>query len=120
MTTLTLRDVTIEYSSGGYVVRPINGLDLDVADGELARLVELAAPQLREELLSAVELAEKADERPARIKVESRLGLDHAEALRTTDTTTARDHDGGEGESDRRGERHAGKGEAKACAAEEA
>jgi putative ABC transport system ATP-binding protein len=39
MSTLTLRDVTIEYSSGGYVVRPINGLDLDVADGELVLLL---------------------------------------------------------------------------------
>ena len=39
MTTLTLRDVTIEYSSGGYVVRPINGLDLDVGDGELVLLL---------------------------------------------------------------------------------
>jgi len=36
---LTLRDVTIEYSSGGYVVRPINGLDLDVRDGELVLLL---------------------------------------------------------------------------------
>ncbi|HEV7526017.1 MAG TPA: ATP-binding cassette domain-containing protein [Acidimicrobiia bacterium] len=39
MSTLTLRDVTIEYSSGGYLVRPINGLDLDVADGELVLLL---------------------------------------------------------------------------------
>jgi putative ABC transport system ATP-binding protein len=39
VTTLTLRDVTIEYSSGGYVVRPINGLDLDVRDGELVLLL---------------------------------------------------------------------------------
>jgi len=39
MTTLTLRDVTIEYSSGGYVVRPIHGLDLDVRDGELVLLL---------------------------------------------------------------------------------
>jgi hypothetical protein len=29
----------MEYSSGGYVVRPINGLDLEVADGELMVLV---------------------------------------------------------------------------------
>jgi putative ABC transport system ATP-binding protein len=36
---LSLRDVTIEYSSGGYVVRPINALDLDVADGELVLLL---------------------------------------------------------------------------------
>src|SRR5690349_5811040 len=39
MATLTLRDVTIEYSSGGYVVRPINGLDLDVGDGDLVLLL---------------------------------------------------------------------------------
>jgi putative ABC transport system ATP-binding protein len=39
MTTLTLRDVTIEYSSGGYVVRPIKGLDVDVRDGELVLLL---------------------------------------------------------------------------------
>ena len=39
MATLTLRDVTIEYSSGGYVVRPINGLDVDVSDGELVLLL---------------------------------------------------------------------------------
>jgi putative ABC transport system ATP-binding protein len=39
MTTLSLRDVTMEYSSGGYVVRPINGLDLEVADGELVLLL---------------------------------------------------------------------------------
>src|SRR4029077_3977905 len=39
VTTLTLRDVTIEYSSGGYVVRPINGLDLEVADGRLVLLL---------------------------------------------------------------------------------
>src|SRR5262249_28867768 len=38
-TALTLRDVTIEYSSGGYVVRPINGLDLDVDDGQLVLLL---------------------------------------------------------------------------------
>src|SRR5689334_6191251 len=39
MTTLTLRDVTIEYSSGGYVVRPIHSLDLDVRDGQLVILL---------------------------------------------------------------------------------
>ena len=39
MSALSLRDVTIEYSSGGYVVRPINALDLDVADGELVLLL---------------------------------------------------------------------------------
>jgi putative ABC transport system ATP-binding protein len=39
MSELQLRDVTIEYSSGGYVVRPINGLDVDVRDGELVLLL---------------------------------------------------------------------------------
>jgi putative ABC transport system ATP-binding protein len=39
MTALELRDVTLEYQSGGYVVRPINGLDLDVGDGELVLLL---------------------------------------------------------------------------------
>jgi putative ABC transport system ATP-binding protein len=39
MTTLSLRDVTMEYTSGGYVVRPINGLNLEVADGELVLLL---------------------------------------------------------------------------------
>jgi putative ABC transport system ATP-binding protein len=39
MSTLELRDVTIEYSSGGYVVRPIHHLDLDVPDGQLVLLL---------------------------------------------------------------------------------
>jgi len=39
MTSLLLRDVTIEYSGGGYLVRPINALDLDIADGELVLLL---------------------------------------------------------------------------------
>ena len=39
MATLTTTDLTIEYSSGGYVVRPINGLDLEVADGQLVLLL---------------------------------------------------------------------------------
>ena len=34
-----MRDLTIEYSSGGYVVRPIDGLDLDMHDGEVVLLV---------------------------------------------------------------------------------
>jgi putative ABC transport system ATP-binding protein len=34
-----VRDLTIEYSSGGYAVRPIDGLDLDVASGELVLLL---------------------------------------------------------------------------------
>lgn len=32
---LTVRDLTIEYSSGGYVVRPIEKLDLDLHSGDL-------------------------------------------------------------------------------------
>ena len=39
MPTLTIRDLTIEYSSGGYAVRPIEGLDLDVDEGELVLLL---------------------------------------------------------------------------------
>ena len=39
MTDLTVRDLTMEYSSGGYRVRPIDGLDLDVATGELVLLL---------------------------------------------------------------------------------
>lgn len=36
---LSITDLTIEYSSGGYAVRPIDGLDLEVAAGELALLL---------------------------------------------------------------------------------
>jgi putative ABC transport system ATP-binding protein len=36
---LTLTDLVIEYSSGGYAVRPIDGLNLDVASGELVLLL---------------------------------------------------------------------------------
>ncbi|MGI8575761.1 MAG: ATP-binding cassette domain-containing protein [Egibacteraceae bacterium] len=36
---LVLRDLTIAYSSGGYEVRPIDGLDLRVASGELVLLL---------------------------------------------------------------------------------
>jgi len=39
MATVTIRDLLIEYSSGGYAVRPIDGLDLDVGDGELVLLL---------------------------------------------------------------------------------
>ena len=39
MATLSLRDVTLEYERAGYLVRPIDGLDLDIADGELVLLV---------------------------------------------------------------------------------
>jgi putative ABC transport system ATP-binding protein len=36
---LSIQDVVVEYSSGGYAVRPINGLSLDVAAGSLAILL---------------------------------------------------------------------------------
>lgn len=36
---LKVRDLVIEYSSGGYPVRPIDGLDLDAAGGELVLLL---------------------------------------------------------------------------------
>ena len=39
MMAVQVRDLTIEYSSGGYVVRPIDGLDLDMHDGEVVLLV---------------------------------------------------------------------------------
>ncbi len=39
MATVTIRDLTIEYSSGGYAIRPIDGLDLDIGDGELVLLL---------------------------------------------------------------------------------
>ena len=39
MPDLTVRDLTMEYSSGGYAVRPIDGLDLDVAAGSLVILL---------------------------------------------------------------------------------
>jgi putative ABC transport system ATP-binding protein len=34
-----IRDLTIEYASGGYIVRPIHHLDLRVASGELVLLL---------------------------------------------------------------------------------
>ena len=37
--TLACRDLVVEYSGGGYVVRPIDGLDLEVPNGELALLL---------------------------------------------------------------------------------
>ena len=37
--TLECRDLVVEYSGGGYVVRPIDGLSLEVASGELALLL---------------------------------------------------------------------------------
>jgi putative ABC transport system ATP-binding protein len=39
VTDLVIRDLVIEYSSGGYPVRPIDGLALDVKGGELALLL---------------------------------------------------------------------------------
>jgi putative ABC transport system ATP-binding protein len=36
---LALTDLTLEYERGGYVVRPIDGLTLEVGDGELVLLV---------------------------------------------------------------------------------
>jgi putative ABC transport system ATP-binding protein len=39
VTTLRLADLTIEYARGGYRVRPIDGLDLQVDDGELVLLL---------------------------------------------------------------------------------
>ncbi|MGI9051731.1 MAG: ATP-binding cassette domain-containing protein [Ilumatobacteraceae bacterium] len=39
MPALSLRGITLEYERAGYVVRPIDGLDLDVDDGELVLLV---------------------------------------------------------------------------------
>ena len=38
-TTLTVRDLSIEYSSGGYAVRPIDHFDLTIGDGELVLLL---------------------------------------------------------------------------------
>jgi putative ABC transport system ATP-binding protein len=39
MIDVDIRDLTIEYASGGYVVRPIHHLDLQIASGELALLL---------------------------------------------------------------------------------
>jgi putative ABC transport system ATP-binding protein len=39
MIDVDIRDLTIEYASGGYVVRPINQLDLQVGSGELVLLL---------------------------------------------------------------------------------
>ena len=36
---LSIQDLVVEYSSGGYAVRPINGLNLDVPDGSLVILL---------------------------------------------------------------------------------
>jgi putative ABC transport system ATP-binding protein len=37
--TLEVRELVVEYSSGGYAVRPLDGFDLDVASGELVLLL---------------------------------------------------------------------------------
>ncbi|MEY2431601.1 MAG: putative transport system ATP-binding protein [Acidimicrobiaceae bacterium] len=39
MATVAISDLTIEYSSGGYAVRPIADLNLDIDDGELVLLL---------------------------------------------------------------------------------
>ncbi|GAB5901655.1 ABC transporter ATP-binding protein [Mycolicibacterium mageritense] len=39
MADLRIKDLVVEYSSGGYAVRPIDGLDLDVEAGSLAILL---------------------------------------------------------------------------------
>src|SRR6476661_5516791 len=36
---LSIQNLTVEYSGGGYAVRPIDGLDLDVAAGSLVILL---------------------------------------------------------------------------------
>src|SRR3984885_4058173 len=35
MSELEVRDLTVEFNSGGYVVRPLSGLSFDAEDGEL-------------------------------------------------------------------------------------
>ena len=44
---LRIKDLVVEYASGGYAVRPINGLNLDVATGSLVIL--LGPERLRED-----------------------------------------------------------------------
>ena len=39
MSELEVRDLTVEFSSGGYVVRPLDGLSFDAEDGELVVLL---------------------------------------------------------------------------------
>jgi putative ABC transport system ATP-binding protein len=39
MTNLTIRNLTIEYTQGAQPVRPVEGLDIDAADGELVVLL---------------------------------------------------------------------------------
>ncbi|MEY2568753.1 MAG: putative transport system ATP-binding protein [Actinomycetota bacterium] len=50
---LEIKDLTIEYSSGGYVVRPIQGFDLRVDEGELVLLLG-ASGSGKTTLLSAI------------------------------------------------------------------
>ena len=39
MADLRIKDLLVEYSSGGYAVRPIDGMNLDIAAGSLAILL---------------------------------------------------------------------------------
>jgi len=39
MADVSIRDLVVEYTSGGYVVRPIDGLDVQAGDGELVLLL---------------------------------------------------------------------------------
>ena len=39
MADVSIRHLVVEYTSGGYVVRPINGLDVQAGDGELVLLL---------------------------------------------------------------------------------
>jgi putative ABC transport system ATP-binding protein len=39
MPAITIRDLIMEYSSGGFVVRPFNNFDLDFETGDLALLL---------------------------------------------------------------------------------
>ena len=39
MSELAIKDLTVEFSSGGYAIRPLDGFDLDVPSGELVLLL---------------------------------------------------------------------------------
>lgn len=39
MADLRIKDLVVEYSSGGYAVRPIDGLNIEVTAGSLALLL---------------------------------------------------------------------------------
>lgn len=39
MASVSIRELVMEYSSGGYVVRPVDGLDMQAGDGELVLLL---------------------------------------------------------------------------------